>query len=80
MGLGIVALNWMIVWRGLLRKQETASWVPVLGALLCAAGTSVLPVAGLTRWIVAPFVVDWGSVPGITHAIGWHLRRRGTSA
>ncbi len=74
---GCVA-NANIFWIGFIRKRKAPSWVPLVAGLSGAIGLWVLPVAAAHKWWWLPLVLDWGSLPGISHSIFWHLviRRR----
>jgi len=80
LGLWLIVLNWTVFWRRHIRKQSSSSWIPLLGGALLCAGFVVVP-NNPCRWLWwLAFVVDWGSVPGITYSVVWHvLSRKGSS-
>ena len=59
-----------------LRRSNAPSWIPLIGGILGAIGLLILPTPSLRAAWWIPFFLDWGSVPGITHAVAWHLLRR----
>jgi hypothetical protein len=75
LGSWIVALNWIIFWRGWIRRQQTASLIPLIGAVISSVALLLLPVPWLHWMAWIPFIIDWGSVPAIVVAIVKHVRR-----
>jgi hypothetical protein len=72
---GCVA-NASVLWIWYIQKRRPPSWVPLVAGLSGAIGLWVLPVAAAHRWWWLPLVLDWGSLPGIGHALLYHLIRR----
>ncbi|MCW5790720.1 MAG: hypothetical protein KIT72_09890 [Polyangiaceae bacterium] len=70
--LWIGSLNWAVFWLGHVRRVKAPSWTPLLAGLLGTAAVLLVPL-DLARFWWMPLVLDWGSVPGIAHAIIWHL-------
>jgi hypothetical protein len=70
-GLWLFILNWKVFWNSLVKRKTTASWIPLLaGCLLCVAFL-IFPFNS-NRWLCwLAFVIDWGSLPGISFSI-WH--------
>lgn len=66
----IIILNWRIFWKARVRREQPApSWIPVLGGLSAAVGLLTLPLASLSMLWWLPFLLDWGSIPGLCHAL-----------
>ena len=61
----IAALNWSVVWRGLIRRQRTSSWIPLLAGALGTVGVLLLPLEGAARFWWIPWIADWGCAPGL---------------
>ena len=61
-------LNWSVFWASFIRKQPVPSWIPLLGGSLGALGFVVAPVSGAAQFWWIPFLIDWGSAPGLLHA------------
>lgn len=77
-------LNAGIFVKGFFLKQETPSWIPLLGGALGAGALLVCPLPGTGRWWWAPLLADIGCVPGLAYT-GWyylrqHLRQRGRNS
>lgn len=76
LALCIVAFNdYVFVLQAVLRRRAP-SWIPLLGALFGAAAFVVISGRAALRWCWVPFVLDWGSLPGIAHALVVHRRAR----
>ena len=69
-------LNWVVFWKRHVLNAPASSWIPLLGGLVGAIGVVILPVVGSCAWAWVPFVFDWGSVPGISYSVFWHLKKR----
>lgn len=75
-GLWLIVINWLIFWKMQIRKEHAPSWTPLLGGALLYTAITIWPENPL-RWIAAfAFVLDWGSVPGLGHALWFHRIRR----
>ena len=70
----VIAANDVIFVRGLVFRRF-GSWVPLLGGAACAAALLLVPVPDLHWWWWVPLLVDWGSLPGITHTAVYYLAR-----
>jgi hypothetical protein len=68
--LWIIGLNWSSLRSG-------RSWIPLLGGLAAIAAMFILPFPHLRDYWWIPLLVDWGSAPGLLHALVVHSRRRG---
>lgn len=75
LGIWIGVCNWVVFWNAHVRRRHAPSWTLLLGGVLCAAALLLLPV-GLERFWWIPFLLDWGSLPGITEAVAVHLLKR----
>lgn len=69
----LAVLNACAPWTWYVRKREHPSWTPLLGGVSGAIGIWVLPLEAAHRWWWVPLVLDWGSLPGIAHALMYHL-------
>ena len=72
----LAAINAAVVWRGLIKKEKTGSWVPLVGGLFGAVGTANIPVESLQEWWWVPLVVDPGSIPAAIYLFFWGLFSR----
>ena len=59
-----------------LRRRPAPSWLPLIGGLLGVTGFLLLPFSWAARVWWVPLFLDWGSIPGFTHTLLWHLRHR----
>jgi len=71
----VVGLNAFVFWKGRVRKENVGSWIPLIGGTFGAIGLLLIPVPSLHAFWWIPLLIDWGSVPGIGHAIVVHSRR-----
>jgi hypothetical protein len=76
-GTWVMALNWYLFWKGWVRREKTASVVPLLGAILMACSLYLVPRAWFRSFAWLPFLIDWGSVPVIAAAFVKHSQRKG---
>lgn len=74
-GAWIIMLNAAVFWKRHVQKRESSSWIPFLGGMLGAAGLLLVPLAPAHKWWWLPFFLDWGSIPGISYSILYHLIR-----
>lgn len=79
MGLLIIASNWHVFLRVQVRRTPGPSWVPLVGGALAALGLLLQPDERWRSFWWVPLVLDWGTLPGITHAVLWHLFRKSKS-
>ncbi len=69
-------LNWHIAYLAFVaRPKHVPSWIPILGGLLLAIGSLLCPSPVVRRWFWLAFLVDFGCVIGIGHALLWHVCR-----
>lgn len=66
--------NWVIFFRGYILRKHTQSWNPLLAGLLGAIAIFLIPIKEVSSWWWLPFFLDWGSIPGIGHAVFWHIK------
>ena len=81
----IIAINGSIFVMGMLcnlglRRRGVPSWIPLIGGVVGSLGCLVAPYDQIrTLWWV-PFVVDWGSAPGLIYTgvawAWWAIRER----
>ena len=58
-----------------IKRQKSPSWVPLFGGIAGAVGLYLLPIPAAAHYWWLPLVLDWGSLPGLTHAAVWWLLR-----
>ncbi len=73
-GVWISIHNARVFWL-LVRGGSTQSWIPLLGGGLCALACWVAPWPGAFRFWWLPLCLDWGSLPGLAHALLAHALR-----
>jgi len=71
----LCALNARIFWKGFVRKENAASWIPLVGCMLGAFGLGVIPVGLAHRLCFLPLVLDYGCLPGFFHTVYAHAAR-----
>ena len=75
----ISLLNWYCFYLGVIKKTKTPSWTPLLGASACCGGllglSSMLQGRFSSYWWL-PFLLDYGSLPGIGYSIVFHLLKK----
>lgn len=67
-GLFFVLMNWIVVVRRVLLGKHS-SWVPVLGGFLTSIGIILLPYQDLRFYWWIPFIIDFGSLPGLLFTV-----------
>lgn len=73
--LWLTVLNWAIFWKLHIREIEAPSWTPLIAGLLGVLAALLLPL-NLSRYWWLPLLMDWGSAPGIIHALWWNIFRK----
>ena len=78
----LAALNWYAFWTAIVRRQRAPSWIPLLAGMLGSTGVLLAPLPGVSWLWWLPFLLDWGSAPGLLHAGVYHAlaRIRGRAA
>ena len=76
---GISSANWACVVQGL-RGRGHSSWIPLVGGMLGAAGCWLAPDGALLKVWWVPFIVDFGSAPGLVVTLGGLLLRKARQA
>lgn len=71
-GTWLVFLNWRCFYVAFIKKKPSPSWIPLLGGILMFLGFYLFPDNLLSSLAWLAFVLDWGSLPGIGHAIVHH--------
>jgi hypothetical protein len=74
-GLWLACLNWHCFYLAFIKKVYSPSWIPLLAGILLFLGFYFYPENSMSSFAWGAFLVDWGSVPGICHAILYHLVR-----
>ena len=74
-GLFLAVINWGVVVQWALRGKQS-SWIPLLGGLLTSIGIVVLPYPPLQNFWWVPFIVDWGSLPGLIFTTCYFVARK----
>ena len=75
LSLCVSALNAAVFWQTYVLRRHSPSWIPLLGGGMGALALAILPLPQANRWWWLPFLLDWGSLPGLLHAALWHLLR-----
>jgi hypothetical protein len=65
----VVVVNANVLWTWYIRRRKAPSWIPLVGGVSGAIGILLLPLSDVHKWWWLPLVLDWGSLPGISHAI-----------
>ncbi len=76
LGTYVSAMNWLCFYKGLIKKDKPGSWIPLLGAGLIIIGGNVCFSQEDAKWFYLALLLDWGSLPGILHAIIFHIFRK----
>ncbi|WP_353233366.1 hypothetical protein [Diaphorobacter ruginosibacter] len=71
-GIWIALLNWRCFYIGLVKKAYSPSWIPLLGGIFMFLGFYFFPNNPVKHMAFIAFLLDWGSLPGIGHAIIYH--------
>jgi hypothetical protein len=71
----MVIVNFRIFLKGIILRQHAPSWIPFFGGGTGTLGILVVPLPALHSFWWLPLVLDWGSLPGIIHALGIHAIR-----
>lgn len=75
--LGVIVLNWMVVWRWVFHRRRTGSWIPLLGGLAGSLGILISPSPVIHAYWWVPLLLDWGCVPGMTITLAQLAIHRG---
>ena len=74
-GLWLFFLNWYAFWVRYIRKKvDSPSWMPLVAGIALCGGLFAVPLQ-VRGYCLLPFLVDWGSLPGLVYTVYWHLRR-----
>ena len=73
-GLWLAFLNWRCFYLAFIKKTYSSSWIPLLAASLLFVGIYFYPNNPMQNLAWLTFFADWGSVPGIGHAIYFHWK------
>jgi len=66
-------LNFGVFWKRHVLKKRASSWIPLLGGCFGVIAFFTIPIAALHDLWWIPLFLDWGSLPGITYSILFHL-------
>lgn len=58
-----------------IRGLHAPSWIPLLGGVSGAMALLILPHPSFAAMWWLPLFLDYGSIPGLTHTLIWHLWR-----
>ena len=58
----LAGFNASIIWRALVRRKKSPSWVPLVGGVCGSLALVIAPVPGAREWWWLPLNLDWGSV------------------
>lgn len=70
-------LNWWAVVSFCAMRRKASSWVPLLGGLFGAIACYLSPFPVANRYYWLPFVLDWGSIPGLLYTVVYLAWQRG---
>lgn len=65
----VITVNWILFYRGWIRRQKTSSIIPFVGGVLGVLGMITMPQTGLHWFAWLPLILDWGSVPAVIAAV-----------
>jgi H+/Cl- antiporter ClcA len=68
----VVVMNWFVVFQWMFAKKHS-SWIPLVGGVIAALGVGLIPNTEARSYWWIPLILDWGSVPGLLHAVGCGL-------
>lgn len=68
----VAGINAIVFWEGHIQKKKTSSWTPLFAGICGAIALAVLPIPGARSWWWMPFLLDWGSAPGILYNIAYY--------
>jgi hypothetical protein len=74
-GLYCAGGNWYCFYLIFIKKTHAPSWLPLIPGALMFFGFYFFPGNPWSAWAWIAFFLDWGSVPGISHALLFHLWR-----
>ena len=74
-GVWVSLMNWVVFWTLYIKRTRAPSWTPLLGGLLVSMSILLAPLPDIWLWAWIPFVLDWGSAPGIGYTAWFHIRR-----
>jgi hypothetical protein len=66
-------LNAGVFWKGVVLRQSTPSFIPLLAGLCGMVAVLIVPLTGVNRWWWIPLLLDWGSLPGILVSVVYYL-------
>ena len=70
----IAIMNGTIFWQSHIKKEQTSSWIPLIGGLFGLCALIIMPVENVIYWCWLPLLLDWGCLPGITETIIWFIK------
>jgi hypothetical protein len=73
-GLWLTYLNWRCFYLAFIKKAHSSSWIPLLAGIFLSLGFYFFPGNSVKNLAWIAFLIDWGSLPGISHAIFYHLK------
>ncbi|MEN5181276.1 hypothetical protein ABE501_16015 [Comamonas testosteroni] len=75
-GVWIAFLNWRCFYIGFIKREYSPSWIPLVGGIFMFLGFYFFPKNPIDHLAFIAFLLDWGSLPGIGHAIIYHQINR----
>lgn len=67
------SLNAIVFWKGVVLRQRTPSFIPLLAGVCGTIALFIVPLRGVNRWWWIPLLLDWGSLPGILVGFVYYL-------
>ena len=72
----IMILNWIcFATTFLLRREWSPSWIPLASGCLLSVSLVILPGKQPILLLLLPLFLDWGCIPGLSHAAIFHAQR-----
>jgi len=72
-GSWLMFLNWKCFYTGFVKKQPSPSWIPLAGGGFVFIGICIFPSNSMNNFAWLVLFIDWGCIPGIGHAILYHV-------
>ena len=69
----VCVANASVLWIWYVEKRRPPSWMPLIGGASGSIGIWLLPLAAAHKWWWLPLIRDWGCLPGLSHALAYHL-------
>jgi len=77
-GIWLAFLNWRCFYVGFVKKEDSPSWIPLLGGVCLFLGFFFFPNNPKSNYAWLAFLLDWGCLPGFVYSIYYynaHIRK-----